>query len=658
MLRPFSPRGERAFIFRVKESWTMRITVQGEERECPGGTTAGEVLAAQASLAARVNGAVRDLSQVLAEGDAVEPVTFAEPAGREVYWHTSSHILAQAVKRLFPEARLGVGPAIEEGFYYDFDLPRPLEPQDLERISAEMGRIVGEALPLERREVTRGEAEERMAAGGESYKLELVRGLPEGEPISLYHQGEFVDLCAGPHLSDTGRVGAWKLLSVAGAYWRGDQRNAQLQRIYGVSFPTAPELAAHLERLEEARRRDHRRLGRELDLFSIQDEAGAGLVLWHPRGAQVREIIEDFWRREHRRRGYQLVFSPHIGREQLWRTSGHLSWYRENMYAGLEVEGQHYLVKPMNCPYHILMYRSATRSYRELPLRWGELGTVYRYERSGVLHGLLRVRGFTQDDAHIFCREDQLEDEIVGVLDLARYMLASFGFTDYEIVLAVRDPGNKEKYVGSDAGWDAAEKALVRALERAGLPFVRAEGEAKFYAPALDITLKDALGRGWQGPTIQVDFNLPERFDLSYVGPDGREHRPFMIHRTVLGSMERFLGSLIEHYAGAFPLWLAPLQVRVLPVAERHAAYARQVREALGAAGLRAEVDERDEKLGWRIRHAQLEKIPYMLVVGDREAAEGRVAVRHREQGDQGSWSLEELVGRLREEVAASGPRP
>ena len=352
------------------------------------------------------------------------------------------------------------------------------------------------------------------------------------------------------------------------------------------------------------------------------------------------------------------MFSPHIGREQLWRTSGHLSWYRENMYAGLEVEGQHYLVKPMNCPYHILMYRSATRSYRELPLRWGELGTVYRYERSGVLHGLLRVRGFTQDDAHIFCREDQLEDEIVGVLDLARYMLASFGFTDYEIVLAVRDPGNKEKYVGSDAGWDAAEKALVRALERAGLPFVRAEGEAKFYAPALDITLKDALGRGWQGPTIQVDFNLPERFDLSYVGPDGREHRPFMIHRTVLGSMERFLGSLIEHYAGAFPLWLAPLQVRVLPVAERHAAYARQVREALGAAGLRAEVDERDEKLGWRIRHAQLEKIPYMLVVGDREAAEGRVAVRHREQGDQGSWSLEELVGRLREEVAASGPRP
>lgn len=636
----------------------MRITVQGEERECPAGTTAGEVLGSPASLAAKVNGAVRDLSQVLTEGDVVEPVTFAEPAGREVYWHTSSHILAQAVKRLFPEARLGIGPAIEEGFYYDFDLPRPLEPSDLERISAEMGRIVGEALPLERREVTREEAAERMAARGESYKLELIRGLPAGEPISLYQQGEFVDLCAGPHLPDTGRVGAWKLLSVAGAYWRGDQRNAQLQRIYGVSFPSTQELAAHLERLEEARRRDHRRLGRELDLFSIQDEAGAGLVLWHPRGAQVREIIEDFWRREHRRRGYQLVFSPHIGREQLWQTSGHLSWYRENMYAGLEVEGQHYLVKPMNCPYHILMYRSATRSYRELPLRWGELGTVYRYERSGVLHGLLRVRGFTQDDAHIFCREDQLEDEIVGVLDLARYMLASFGFTDYEIVLAVRDPGNKEKYVGSDAGWDAAEQALVRALERAGLPFVRAEGEAKFYAPALDITLKDALGRGWQGPTIQVDFNLPERFDLSYVGSDGREHRPFMIHRTVLGSMERFLGSLIEHYAGAFPLWLAPLQARVLPVAERHAAYARQVREALGAAGLRAEVDERDEKLGWRIRHAQLEKIPYMLVVGDREATEGRVAVRQREQGDLGSWSLEELVGRLREEAAASGPRP
>ncbi|MFZ5768191.1 MAG: threonine--tRNA ligase [Bacillota bacterium] len=609
----------------------------------------------QGILAARWQGAVVDLSRDLPEGAEPEFVTFADGDGRDVYRHTAAHVLAQAVKRLFPEARLGIGPAIEEGFYYDFDVPRPFTPEDLARIEGEARAIIAADYPVRRREVTREEAREFFASRGEVYKVELIDELPEGATISLYDQGEFTDLCAGPHLPSTGWLVAFKLLHAAGAYWRGDERNPMLQRIYGTAFPTQEDMDQYLYRVEEARRRDHRRLGRELDLFSVHEEAGAGLVFWHPRGGVVRQIIEDLWRAEHRRRGYDVVFTPHVARLDLWKVSGHWDWYRENMYSPMDVEGVEYLLKPMNCPFHILMYKSQTRSYRDLPLRWAELGTVYRYERSGVLHGLLRVRGFTQDDAHIFCRPDQLQEELVGVLDLAQYMVESFGFRDYEIMLSVRDPANKQKYIGSDEVWEVAERALLAALAQKELPYVVGEGEAKFYGPAIDITLKDALGRGWQGPTIQVDFNLPERFDLTYMGEDNREHRPVMIHRTVLGSMERFLGSLIEHYAGAFPTWLAPVQVRVIPVADRHLSYARQVVESLKRAGVRAEGDWRNEKVSYKIRAAQLDKIPYMLVVGDREEASSQVAVRHRTEGDLGPMAMETFLARVREECAGRG---
>ncbi|MBC7340649.1 MAG: threonine--tRNA ligase [Firmicutes bacterium] len=615
---------------------------QGREREAgPHGI-----------VAARWQGQVVDLTRELPEGAEPEFLTFADPEGANVYRHTAAHVLAQAVKRLFPEAKLGIGPAIEDGFYYDFDVPRPFTPEDLARIEEEARAIIAADYPIRRREVGREEARDFFASRGETYKVELIDELPEGATISLYDQGEFTDLCAGPHLPSTGWLAAFKVLHAAGAYWRGDERNPMLQRIYGTAFPRQEQLDQYVYRVEEARRRDHRRVGRELDLFSIHEEAGAGLVFWHPRGGVVRQIVEDFWRAEHRRRGYDIVFTPHVARLDLWKVSGHWDWYRENMYSPMDVEGVEYLLKPMNCPFHILMYRSQTRSYRDLPLRWAELGTVYRYERSGVLHGLLRVRGFTQDDAHIFCRPDQLQAELVGVLDLAQYMVESFGFSEYEIMLSVRDPANKQKYIGSDEVWEAAEGALLAALNQKELAYVVGEGEAKFYGPAIDITLKDALGRGWQGPTIQVDFNLPERFDLTYMGEDNREHRPVMIHRTVLGSMERFLGSLIEHYAGAFPTWLAPVQARVIPVADRHVPYGRQVVEKLARAGVRAEGDWRNEKVSYKIRAAQLEKIPYMLVVGDREEASSQVAVRHRSEGDLGPMSPDTFLARLREECA------
>jgi len=566
--------------------------------------------------------------------------------GLQTYRHSVAHVMAQAAMRLFPEARLAIGPAIAEGFYYDFDLARALLPEDLAAIETEMRKIISADLPIVRHEVGREEALARFGEAGEKYKVELVRDLPPGEAVSTYTQGEFTDLCAGPHLSRTGEIDpqAFKLLSVAGAYWRGDEKRETLQRIYGTAFLTRPELDVHLERLEEAKRRDHRRLGKDLDLFSTSDEVGAGLVLWHPKGGLVRMLIEDFWRREHLRRGYDIVFSPHIAKADLWQTSGHLQWYKDSMYSAMDIDGIDYLVKPMNCPFHILMYRSTSRSYRDLPLRWAELGTVYRYERSGALHGLLRVRGFTQDDAHIFCRPDQLEAELEGVIDLAVFMLKSFGFDRYEMELSLSDPERMEKYAGDPARWREAEQVLEAILDRRGEDYVKAPGEAAFYGPKIDIKLIDALDRGWQGPTIQFDFNLPERFDLTYKGDDGLEHRPYMVHRTVLGSMERFMGSLIEHHAGAFPLWLAPVQAKVLPINERNVAYAEEVRGKLRAAGLRAEVDARNEKIGYKIRQAQLEKVPYMLVAGDREAEAGTVAVRHRSQGDLGPRSLDDFL--------------
>ena len=651
-------------IFRRRTGGTMHDLIKvtlpgGREARYPRGTTAGEVLRDWGKvpfgeiLAARVDGRLVDLSSPLMEDTSVEPLTFGDLEGREIYWHSSAHILAQAVQQLFPEAKLGIGPAIREGFYYDFDVPEPFSEEDLGRIEERMREIIRQDLPFIREEVPRPEAIRLMSERKERYKVELLEEDIEEETVSLYRQGEFVDLCRGPHVPSTGYIKAVKLLSVAGAYWKGDERRPMLQRIYGISFPSQEELEEFLRRREEVERRDHRRLGKQLDLFSIQEEGGPGLVYWHPKGARIRAIIEDFWRREHYRRGYELVYTPHIAKVELWERSGHMAWFKESMFPPMEVEEQGYLLKPMNCPFHILMYKSKTRSYRDLPIRWAELGTVYRYERSGVLQGMLRVRGFTQDDAHIFCRPDQLEDEILGVLDLAEFMLTTFGYTEYEVELSVRDPEAKEKYIGDDAVWEQAEEALIRALEQKGWSYSRREGEAKFYGPAIDIKMLDALGRGWQGPTIQVDFNEPERFDVTYIGEDGAEHRVVMVHRTVLGSMERFVGGLIEHYGGAFPAWLAPVQVVVIPITDAQVPYAHEIGRRLLEEDFRAEVDDRNERVGYKIREAELQKVPYMLVVGKREVAEGTVSVRKRGEGDIGRMNPEEFIDRLREEVEA-----
>lgn len=600
----------------------------------------------------------RELRAQLTGSCSVVPLTFDDERARWALRHTAAHILAQAVKRLRPEAKLAIGPAIEDGFYYDFDVPTPFTPEDLEKIEAEMKKIVSENLPVVREEIDRESARKLFRDMDEPYKEELLEELPEGEPISLYRQGEFVDLCRGPHAVSTGMVKAFKLLSVAGAYWRGDEKLPMLQRIYGTAFVKQEDLKAHLDRLEEIKKRDHRRLGKELDLFSIQEEGGPGLVYWHPKGALIREIIENFWREEHRKKGYDIVYSPHIAKLELWKTSGHWNWYKDNMYSPMAVEEVEYLLKPMNCPFHILMFKNATRSYRDLPMRMGELGTVYRFERSGVLHGALRVRGFTQDDAHLFCTPEQLEDEIVGVLDLTQYMLGVFGYSEYYCMLSVRDPEDKAKYAGDDSVWEMGEAALAAALKRKNLEYKIDLGEAKFYGPAIDIKIKDALGRLWQGPTIQVDFNLPERFDISYIGEDGAKHRPVMIHRTVLGSMERFVAGLVEHYAGAFPLWLSPTQVAVIPVSEKQAEYALKVTEALKERGFRVDCDLGAEKMGYKIRRAQLQKVPYMLIVGAREAENGTVSVRHRSLGDLGSFALEEFMARAGEEARAKALLP
>ncbi|MBI2886262.1 MAG: threonine--tRNA ligase, partial [Chloroflexi bacterium] len=537
--------------------------------------------------------------------------------------HSTAHIMAEAVLSLFPEAKIGIGPTIEHGFYYDFDLPRPLTPEDLAVIEGKMRESIAADSPFSFEDIDK-EGAQRLFAG-QPYKLEIIQAIPDPQ-VRVYTQGGFTDLCRGPHVSSTGQVGAFKLLSVAGAYWRGDERRPMLQRIYGVAFLSQEELDAHLHRLEEAQRRDHRRLGRELDLFSVHEEAGPGLIYWHPKGARTRAIIEDYWRREHYRRGYDLVYSPHVGKGWLWETSGHLGFYQENMYAPMEMDEQRYYVKPMNCPFHIMIYRTALRSYRELPMRLGELGTVYRYERPGVLHGLLRVRGFTQDDAHIFCTPDQVEDEVLGVLDFTFDMMKDFGFQELEIYLSTRP----EKYVGQPEDWERAQDALRHAIGRRGLAYHTDEGGGAFYGPKIDIKIRDALGREWQCATVQFDFNMPARFNLTYVGPDGHEHQPIMVHRVLLGSLERFFGVLIEHYAGAFPVWLAPMQAVVIPIADRHNDYAHEVAAKLKEAELRVQVDDRSERMNYKIREAQVQKIPYMLVVGDREAAEGVLSVRLR----------------------------
>ncbi len=545
----------------------------------------------------------------------------------ETMRHSASHVMAEAVLSMFPDAKFGIGPAIENGFYYDFDLPRPLGPDDLPVIQNKMKEIIASDTPFIHQEASKEEAKQIFAS--QPYKLELIEELPD-EKVSLYQQGSFLDMCRGPHVKSSGKIKAFKLLNIAGAYWRGDEHRPMLQRIYGVAFDTEEALEAHLQQLEEAARRDHRKLGKELDMFSIQDEYGPGLVLWHPKGAVIRRVIEDFWKDEHAKRGYDLVYTPHIARIDLWRTSGHIEFYKDYLYSPMDIEGQEYILKPMNCLGHIAIYKTRLRSYRDLPLRYAELGTVYRYERSGVLHGLSRVRGFTQDDAHIFCRPDQLEDEVVGVLDLALFMIDTFGFQNYQLLLSTRP----EKYAGTVETWEEATETLRRALERSGREYEIDPGEGVFYGPKIDIKFESALGKAWQGPTIQVDFNLPPRFDVTYIGEDGKEHPVVMVHRTVLGSMERFLATLLEHYGGAFPIWLAPIQARVIPVADRHLNYTCQIEAELKNEGIRAEVDDRPERINAKIRQAQLEKIPYMLVVGDKEVETKAVSVRLR-SGEQ-----------------------
>ncbi len=577
--------------------------------------------------------------------------------------HSVAHVMAQAVMEMFPgEAKLAIGPPIEDGFYYDFDLPRALTPEDLEAIEKRMREIIAGDHAFERREVSADEARKLFA--GQEYKLELIEGLEQGgvdeygEPIegeveiSVYAHDTFVDLCRGPHVETSRQINpdAFKLLSVAGAYWRGDERRPMLQRIYGTAWMTADDLEQHMWKLEEAQKRDHRRLGRDLDLYSVSEEIGAGLILWHPKGGMLRKVAEDFCRAEHEKGGYEFVYSPHIGKAQLWERSGHLDWYADGMYAPLDIEGQQFYLKPMNCPFHVEIYKSRTRSYRDLPLRYAEWGTVYRYERSGVLHGLLRVRGFTQDDAHLFCRPDQMPEEIDRVLQFSLNILRAFGFEDFQCYLSTRNP---DKAAGSPEEWEAPTEALREALERAEIPYRIDEGEAVFYGPKIDIKVKDALSREWQLSTIQFDFILPERFNLVYVGEDGKEHRPYMIHRALMGSLERFMGALIEHHAGAFPLWLAPVQAVLIPIADRHNDYARSVAEGMKEKGMRVEVDERSDRMNAKIRDAQLQKVPYMLIVGDREAEAEAVAVRLRSGEDLGPVPVTDLMERMLEEIEA-----
>lgn len=564
----------------------------------------------------------------------------------QTYRHSTSHIMAQAVCELYPGTKLGIGPAIKEGFYYDFDFPVPISPQELPRIESKMEEIIKADLSFEKKVVTKDEAKKFFQQKGEIYKVELLDEIKETE-ISLYQQGNFIDLCRGPHLTSTGLIKAFKLISIAGAYWRGNEKNPMLTRIYGTCFEKKEELDNYLFRLEEAKKRDHRKIGKELKIFDIYDEIGPGLIYYHPKGTIIREEICAFLRQEHAKRDYLEVVTPHLAKINLWQTSGHCEFYKENMYF-MEVDENPYVLKPMNCPGHILIYKSQTRSYKELPLKYFELGTVYRYERSGVLHGLLRVRGFTQDDAHIFCRPEQLRDEIAKVIEFATEMLAIFGFKEYDIYLSTRP----EKYVGTEDIWEEATAALATTLENKGLFYTRDEGEGVFYGPKIDIKLKDALGRAWQGPTIQVDFNLPQRFNVTYVGNDGREYQPVMIHRVVLGSLERFLGALIEHYAGAFPLWLSPIQVMIIPIADRHITYAEKIKNQLLKEGIRVKLDERNEKVGFKIREAEsLHKVPYMLVIGDKEVEKEVLSVRRRAKGDLGQLPLKDFTYNLIKEI-------
>ena len=648
----------------------------GSQKQVERGTTAlqvAEQIGARLALAATAavfNGQTIDLGTPLEEDGTMSILTFNDEAGKDVYWHSAAHIMADAVLRLFPHAKPTIGPAIDEGFYYDFFVDSPFNEEDLEKIEAEMKKIISADVPFSCHVVTAAEAKTKWEAAGNEYKVELIADIiaaekgeeaPRGEEAikafelahaadydtvsaSIYEHGGFVDLCRGPHVPSTGRIKAFKLTSSSGAYWRGSEMNPMLQRIYGIAYPKKELLAEYLEKLEQAKARDHRKLGRELDLFSFHEEAGAGLVYYHPNGAMLRHLVTDFTTKEHMKRGYLMLRTPHLIKSDVWHTSGHAQQGYPMYYT--EIEGVSYGIKPMNCPGHILIYKTHKHSYRELPLRYFELGTVYRHERSGVLHGLLRVRGFTQDDAHIFCTPAQLNDEIIGVIDFAKYMLTTFGFEHFQIYLSTRP----EKSVGSDEQWEMATDALTSALNEKGLEFEIDEGGGAFYGPKIDVKVRDAIGRMWQCATIQCDFTQPERFDITYTGEDGQDHRPVMIHRVVLAGIERFLGIMIENYGGAFPVWLSPVQVRVLPITDKQLDYAAKVTRQLKDAGYRAELDESSSTLGAKIREAEMQKTPYSLIVGPKEAETEQVAVRHRDEGDLGPQGLAEFMARLAKE--------
>ena len=631
----------------------LQVTLpDGSSRSVPPGTRPIDVAReistrlADDAIVARVNGDLWDLTRALESDSKLEILTTRNPEALEVYRHSTAHLLAAAVLELFPETKLGIGPPIESGFYYDFQRETPFSPEDLEKLEKRMWEIQARDLPYERKYTPKEEGLKLYA--DQPMKIELITERA-GDVFSEYTLGpHFIDFCRGPHVPSTKKLKAFKLLSIAGAYWKGSEKNAQLQRIYGTAFFSKKELDEHLAKLEEAKKRDHRKLGQELDLFSIQELAGPGLIFFHPKGGIIRKLIEDWMRDQYLARGYSLVYTPHVMRADLWKTSGHLENYAENMFVGMELDDAEYRLKPMNCPGHILIYRDKLRSYRELPVRLGELGTVYRYERSGVMHGLMRVRGFTQDDAHIFCTPEQIEDEVVGCLEFATDTLKAFGFEKYEAEISTWDGGTSGKYMGTAEQWSTAENALKRATERLGMNVPITPDDGAFYGPKIDVKLLDALGRRWQLSTVQFDFNLPRRFGLEYVADDGKRHQPLMVHRALFGSVERFFGILIEHYAGAFPVWLAPVQVVVMPITDRQAEYAKKVHEQLEAAGFRVHLDDRKEKVNLKIRDAQMQKVPYMLVAGDREAEAGTVSVRHRKHADMGVKPLAEFISDLR----------
>jgi len=629
----------------------MKINIPGcEEKEFQSGSSVGDILESVAlkekCIGAKVNGDVVDFWHEVEEDSEIEPIKISSEEGLQLIRHTAAHVMAEAVQSLFPEAKVTIGPVIENGFYYDFDFPRGFTPEDLEKIEERMNEIIKEDKPLTRKTVSREEAVEIFTRDGESYKIEIIEDLPENENITIYDQQTWYDLCRGPHAPSTGLIKSFKLTSSAGAYWRGNENNPMLQRIYGTAFWDRKELKKYLTQLEEAKKRDHRKLGKELDLFSIQDEIGSGLVLWHPRGSKIRKIIEDFWRYQHEKSGYELLFTPHVAKLDLWKISGHTDFYSENMFSPMDVDNQQYQIKPMNCPFHIMIYKTKLRSYRDLPLRWAEIGTVYRYERSGVLHGLLRVRGFSQDDAHIFCRPDQIKDEVLGVMNLTTNFLKTFGFNEYEIYLSTRP----RKFVGAEEDWQKSTDAIIDALETLKLDYEIDEGGGAFYGPKIDLKIKDVIGRSWQCSTVQVDFNLPKRFDMNFVGEDNARHTPIMIHRAIFGSIERFFGILIEHYGGAFPFWLSPEQIRVATVADEHNNYAEDIYNRLKDSGFRVEKDFRNEKLGYKVREAQLMKVPYLLVIGSKEVETSTVAPRMHGGESHDPMGINEFIEMIKKE--------